>query len=153
MRRGGGRRGGGFGRDSPSCDCVVHIHIYHVHRIFNFLPASRGEQHFLDVRYRREVQQHVHVLIPLQLLQKHRLFLLPRPSPALHGALKVYSPVPVAVQHGGLHVGELVRVLEGRRRGDAAAVQAVDDHAGWREVINQRLRVLVHIPAVLKANV
>lgn len=109
-----GKGGAGVRRDSPSHDCVVPIHIYHVHHILNSLPASRGEQHFLDVSYGCEVQQHVHVLIPLQLLQKHGLFLLSYPPPALRGALKVDSPVPVAVQHSGLHVGELVRVLEGR---------------------------------------
>lgn len=147
--------GGGFRRDSPSYDCVVHVHIYHVHHILisNSLPASRGEQHFLDISYSCEVQQHVHMLIPLQLLQKHRLFLLSYPPPTLHSALKVYSPVPVAVQHSGLHVGELVRVLEGHWRGDAAAIQAVDDHARRCEVINQRLCVLTHIPAILEINV
>lgn len=115
--------------------------------------ASRGEQHGLDVSHCREVQQHVHVFVPRKLFQHHRLFLFPHPPPALHGTLQVDRPVPVAKHHSGLHIGELVRVLEARRRGDAAAVQAVDSHAGGREVGHQGLGVLSHKPAVFETDV
>lgn len=42
------------------CGCVLS-------RVPQFLPASWGEQHGLDVSHRREVQQHVHVFIPRKL--------------------------------------------------------------------------------------
>lgn len=93
------------------------------------------------------------MLVLRQLEHGHGLLLPIGPVAALLGAAEVDGAVAVAVQHGGIHVGELIRVLEGLRRGDPAAVQAVDGHAGWREVVDQRLGLLMHGPAVLKANV
>lgn len=43
------------------CVCVC---VGVLSRVPQFLPASRGEQHGLDVSHRREVQQHGHVFIP-----------------------------------------------------------------------------------------
>lgn len=93
------------------------------------------------------------MLVPLKLLQEDGLLLLSHPPLALDGAPQVHRPVPVSVYHCGLLVREVVGVVEGLRRVDAAAVQAVDFHVGRQEVGHQRLRVLPHQPAVIEADV
>lgn len=93
------------------------------------------------------------MFIPRELCQCHRLLLLSYPPPALSGAWQVHRPVPITGHHGGLHVGKLVRIVEGLRCRYTAPIQAVDSHTGGCEIGHQWLRVLPHQPAVIKANV
>lgn len=118
------------------------------------LTCSWREQHVLDVGHCGVVEHHVDVLVAGQLQHLNELRLLPQPAAALHGAAQVDRAVAIAHHHRRrLGVGELVGVAEGLGRGHAAAVQAVDGHAGRLQLGHQRLRVLADLPALGEAHV
>lgn len=93
------------------------------------------------------------MFVPWKLFKQDGLLLPSYPAATLLGAQQVHGAVTVAVHHRGLDLWELVGVLECFGCGEAAAVQTVDGHARGLQIHHQRLCVLPHHPAILKADV